>query len=225
MENKENILQISKSEQYRTIEELLERSRPNSIYYTLLMISVFIVAGGLLLNNGAIVIGGMLVTPVLTPILAVALGSVAVDLALIKRTMGLMLKSFGIIIAGSFVLAFVFGVSQEVGILENTFRAGVLYFIVALASGAAATFAWVRKDIAEVLPGIAIAVSLVPPLSLAGIQLSVFQFEVSRFYFIVFIFNLIGILLGSFVVFTLLKFSRVRDKLAKKTKELDGGTH
>ena len=73
-QNKDNILKMTKVDQYKTVEELLKKSESHSVYYTLLILSVCIVAIGLLLGNAAIVIGGMLVTPILTPILVIALG-------------------------------------------------------------------------------------------------------------------------------------------------------
>lgn len=218
-----NILEITKSEQYRTIDELFKRSEPNPVYYTLLILSAFIIACGLLLGSTAIVIGGMLVTPMLTPILTVALGIAVGELPAIKNIAGLIGKSVVIIIVSALVSALIFGMpqnTQDFKLLENTLRAAVLYFIVAFVSGIAATFAWTRKDVAEVLPGVAITVSLVPPLSSAGIWLSVLNFDLSRFYFLISFFNFVGIILGSFIVFSLLKFYKAEEKVAEKGKEI-----
>lgn len=218
-----NILKISRTEQYKTVDELFKRSESSSVYYTLLVLSAFIVVCGLLLNNLAIVIGGMLVTPMLTPVLLIALGIATGEFLVVKNTAILVLKSIGIIAASALIAALIFGQSPEAQgfkLLDNTLRAGVLYFIVALASGIAATFAWVRKDVAEILPGVAIAISLVPPLSSAGIWLSVFNLELSRFYFLVFLFNLLGVILGSFIIFALLKFYKAEEKVAEKAKEV-----
>jgi len=74
-ENEGDILKVTVFEQYRTVDELFKRSKANSVYYTLLVLSVLIITSGLLLNNGAIVIGGMLVTPMFTPILGEAIAN------------------------------------------------------------------------------------------------------------------------------------------------------
>ena len=215
------ILEITRTEQYKTIDELFKRSQSNTVYYTLLVLSIIIIASGLLVNNASIVIGGMLVTPVLTPILVIALGLVVGEVGAIKSVAVLMGRSFALIVVVSAILALLFGVSKSSQILENTFRAAVIYFVMAAASGAAATFAWIRKEIAEVLPGIAIAVSLVPPLSLVGIWLSVLDLATARFYFLVFFSNLVGIILGSFIVFSLLKFYKAEGKVLAKGKEIE----
>lgn len=209
-----NLLEISESEQYRTIDELLERSKPNATYYTLLVLSSLIIAVGLLLNSASVVIGGMLVTPVLIPVLAMALGISTGEIDFLrKEILALLGKSFVIILIGSFFIALIFGAPSNIYVFENTVKTAILYFIVALSSGIAATFAWTRKEISEVLPGISIAVSLVPPLSLIGISLSLLDFEIARFYFLVFLFNLLGITMGSLIVFSLLKFHKAGTRL------------
>jgi len=216
-----DILKVTTNEKYHTVEELFSRSKPGSFYYTLLLLSVLIISAGLLLENSAIVIGGMLVTPVLTPILLIALGINVGQPKVVTGVLSLMLKSFLLIIAVSLVMAFVFGVRENIYIFENTMRTAVLYFIVAASSGILATFAMARKEMSETLPGIAIAVSLVPPLSLVGIRLAGLDGDAARFYFLVFLFNLLGIIMGSLVVFSLLKFYKVEDKVVKEKEASD----
>lgn len=217
---KESILNVTKADQYKTIEELFERSHKNSVYYTLLILSAFIIASGLLLNNDAIVLGGMLVTPVLTPVLVISLGFAVGELEAVTSVLVLMLQSFLALIIGSFVLALIFGGPEEIKVFDNSMRTAVLYFIVAICSGIAATFAWTRKEVADVLPGVAIAVSLVPPLSLIGIYLAALNLDGARFYFLVFLFNFIGIFVGSLVVFTMLKFYRMEEKVHEETNDI-----
>lgn len=214
------LLSVSKAAQYHTVRELLDESKANAVYYTLLVLSSFIVACGLLLDNAAIVIGGMLVTPMLTPVLAVALSISVGEVAALRRVGILIGKSFLIVLGASVLLTLVFGLPQNVLTFENTVRTAVLYFVVALVSGVAATFAWARKEVAPVLPGIAIAVSLVPPISAVGIWLSALQFDAARFYFLVFLFNLFGIVMGSVIVFSLLKFYRTEKAIEEKEADL-----
>ncbi len=216
MAENQNDLALSSAAQYRTAQELIERSGAGATYYVLLTISSIIIASGLLLGNATIVIGGMLVTPVLTPLLAIALGLSVGEMPMIQRTSVLLLKSFAIVAAASFLMAIVLGASQPAFNLENDIRSAILYFIVALASGAAATIAWTRKELSDILPGVAIAVSLVPPMSLVGIWLSVLNFDAARFYFSVFLLNLFGIIIGSLVIFLMLKFYKTSEKIHKK---------
>lgn len=218
---KNAILKIKSKEKYKTIDELFTQSQPSSIYYTLLILSVFIVTCGLLLQNAPIVIGGMLVTPILTPILVVSMAISVAEIRALKGPLYLILKSTLAVIAFSTVITLIFGVDKIDQVFVNDLRTAVLYFIVAAASGVAATFAWVRKEVSDILPGVSIAVSLVPPLSLIGINLGTLQFDTARFYLIIYMLNLFGIIAGSLIIFSLLRFEKSRGVIMQKVKEFE----
>jgi len=215
----ENILQVTKAEQYRTVAELFQKSQPDSVFYTLLTLAVIIVSSGLLINNSFIVIGGMLVAPVLTPVMLAALGLAVGQTKPVKDGALLIIRSSLLIVVGGLVMSFVFGSNQHNLFFENTMRTAILYFIVAIASGVAATLAWTRKEIIDAVTGTAIALSLVPPLVLIGIRLGNLDFELARYYFLVFLFNLLGTLVGSLVTFTMLKFYKSEQKVVQEVKE------
>ena len=223
-EKKQQILKVTKTDQRKTVDELFAKSKPSSSYYTFLILATVIVAAGLLLENAFIVIGGMLVAPVLTPIFVTALGFAVGQGGPIKNASSLLIKSFFIVVLGSFILALIFGIREIGHAFENTTRTAMLYFLVAVAAGMAATFAWVKKENAEVLPGVAIAVSLVPPLSLVGIRLAAFDISLARYYFVIFLFNLFGMLVGSLIAFTLLKFYKSEKDVKREVKELEDET-
>lgn len=217
------ILEIKKSEQYKTVEELMAKSYPGSSYYTMLIISSLIIAAGILLNNSAVIIGGMLVAPVLTPILVVGLGLAIGDLKSIRIPLFLLLKSFVVVILSATFLSFLVDISEAPSIFKelDTIQTAFLYFIVATSTGVAATFAWTRREMFNVLPGVAIAVSLVPPLSLVGIGITILDLSLIRFYISVFVFNLIGVVVGSIVIFSLLKFHLSEKKLQKEAQAVE----
>jgi uncharacterized hydrophobic protein (TIGR00271 family) len=215
-----NILEIGKSEQYHTVDELIRRSHPNSVYYTFLVVSSVIITAGLLIDNTAIVIGGMLVTPVLTPILLFSLGLSILEFGAVRKAGFLMVVSFLIIIAISWVLATFLGSDKSISFLqEDPGKLFNIYFVVALASGVAATFAWARKEMTDVLPGVAMAVTLVPPAALIGISLNSAETYLAQYYLYIFLFNLMGLVVGSFLVYTLLKFYKTRREVEKEIEE------
>ena len=90
-----------------------------------------------------------------------------------------------------------------------------LYFLISLSAGAAATFAWSRKEMTDVLPGVAMAVSLVPPISLIGININ-YEAALVEFYIYIFVVNLIGLIIGSFIVYILLKFYNTKKEVEKE---------
>lgn len=220
----ETILEVEKGQQYRAINELIDESRPDSTYYLLLILSSVIIASGVLLANSAILIGGMLVTPVLTPILLVALGLVAGKQLLIKRTLIQIAKSMAIVFIVSLIMAVIFSIPSDSEffdstIFNNSLNAAFLYLVVAFASGIAATYAWVRKEVTNILPGISIAVSLVPPVSLIAVWMADGDFARARFFLLIFLFNLVGIVMGAMIVFSMQKFYRVDGLITKRLKE------
>lgn len=219
MDKNKKILQVSSADKYQTIDNLFEGLYSQSVYYTLLSLSAIIVASGILLSNTPIIIGGMLVTPLLTPILILALSMSVKSLDPIKKVARRLLISLAIVFGLSFLMALILGITSEVSTLGVTPRNMLLYFLVALASGIAATFAWVHKEISEIMPGVAIAVSLLPPLALMGVWLSAAEWGLVQFYTFVFIVNLVGIVLGSFIIFKLLNFEYTEKKVNKKSKE------
>jgi len=214
-----DILDIRNSDKYDTIEALFEKSTANSVYYTLLFLSSVIVASGLLLNNPAIVIGGILVAPLLTPILVIALGVSVGESKAIRSSLLLVLKSIFLVIFISFILSIIFGSDGGIFIFGDSLRLAGLYFIVAFVSGVAATFAWARKEVAEIMPGTSVSVSLMPPLAIVGIHLSNMDMVHLRLSLFVFLFNLVGIILGSMIVFSLLKFGKAEKIVEKEAQE------
>lgn len=217
---------ITKSDQYRAVNDLIIESNPGSNYYTLLVLSSVIIAAGLLLANSAILIGGMLVTPLLTPILLISLGVTLGRPYLLRKTSMIILRSVAVIFVVSFLFGLIFAVPEDREffssvIFNNSIAAAFLYFLVAFASGIAATFAWVRKKVTNMLPGISIAVSLVPPVSLVGIWLAQVDINNARFFLMVFLFNLIGIIMGSMIVFSMLKFYKTDDEVTANLNTLE----
>jgi len=83
----------------------------------------------------------------------------------------------------------------------------------------AATFAWARRELVDILSGTAIAVSLMPPLSLVGVAIAALNVEVIRFYLLVFIFNVLGVVIGSLIVFSLLKFHQTEKKVEREVAD------
>ena len=224
-ENKDGILSVNKSDRYVAISDLIEDSKSNGTYYMLLILSSIIIAAGVLLANSAILIGGMLITPVLSPILLIALSISAGKPMLLKNTIVFLIKSIALIIAISFISGLIFYTPENADfykstLFDNSLRAAFLYFLVAFTSGIAATFSWVRKGVNNVLPGISIAVSLVPPISMVGIWLATSESELMRFFLMVFLFNLFGIIMGGLIVFSMLRFYRSGNVISDKVDQL-----
>jgi uncharacterized hydrophobic protein (TIGR00271 family) len=215
----QNGLSLPKTTQVRVVKELVEASRLDFDFYLMLVLSAVVVSLGLLVDNVAVIIGGMLITPLLTPILNLSLGIIIYDILLLKRSLKVILQSLFIVIGVAFVTSFFFYNQETGGQISTRLISNVPYFLVAFSAGLAATFAWARKDMSAMLPGVAIAVSILPPLALVGIGISRVSVEIIRGSLVSFLLNLMGVVLGSAIIFALLNFHKSKKETIKKVKE------
>ena len=215
---------VTSRDQYRAVDELIERATPNANYYALLVLSSLVITAGILMGNNPIVIGGMLITPLLTPILVISLGITAGKPRVSASAARLVFQSLFFVVLGAFLMGFLFGQPSADPLVDDSMRTTLLYLIVAVVSGIAATYAWIKKEAFEALPGVAIAVSLVPPVSYVGVGLAAGNWDMARAFLIILLINIAGIIAGSMVVFSQFGFYRTRGlvelKAEAKEKEL-----
>lgn len=213
-----NVLQnkLIKRQNEEAVAELVLSSKLTTDYYILLVSSAVIVTAGLILDTPSVIIGGMVIAPLLTPILTTALGILLLDVRLLWRSIATTCMSLLIVFTSSYLLTLFFSPEQylTLEILSRT-ELNALYLIVAFFSGVGAAYAWARPKLSAVLPGIAVAVSLLPPLAVVGIGVMVNEFSVVQKAMRVFIFNWMGVVIGSFFVFLFLGFIGTRKKVNK----------
>ena len=145
-----------------------------SAFWTLLVLAAVIASAGVVADSTATVIGAMIVAPLMTPILGSALAIVLVDRRKVLDNLGLVVVGSALVI----VVGFAVGLMHLTPVLasNNSQVAGrvsptLIDLLAALATGAVGAFALVRSDVSDTLPGVAIAISLVPPLAVVGITL------------------------------------------------------
>ncbi len=212
-------------EQKRTTEKLIEESQADTDFYLLLSSSVFITTLGLLINNPIVVIGAMLVAPILFPILALGLGVVTSSGEAIRRAISILGRSIGVGVAISFVTAFLIrtnGFTEQLELLVNPDL--FIFFLISFAAGIVATFSWVDQKTALSFPGVAITVSLVPPLSAIGTALALLSTELFVGALLLFFVNLLGVVLASIMVFSFFGFSQVRAWQDERIREEAAGS-
>lgn len=176
-------------------------SVPSLSFHFLLALSGIIATLGLLANSVAVIIGAMIVAPLMGPIIGVAYAMVAGNRRLLRRSLLTLLTGTVLTVAISSVTAYLVGLktlSPEVLARVNPTS---IDLGVALAAGAAGAFANSRRHIADALPGVAIAVALVPPLSVVGIGLALGEQRVAMGALLLFATNLTGIVFSGGVVF------------------------
>jgi len=177
----------------------------------LLFLATVIATVGIISDSTATVIGAMIIAPLMLPIMATTA-------ALVMGQMGRAIQSGLLVITG---VASVIAVSWLMGVLypdvvsftdnsQITARISprLLDLIAALAAGAGGAFAMSRDDVADSLPGVAIAISLVPPLCVVGVSLAYSQWDAALGALLLFVTNALAILLAGGGVLALLGLAR-----------------
>ena len=192
---------------------LKENAKATSTYLLLMVLSTMLATLGLFLNSPAVVIGAMVLAPLMAPIITLSMGLQRSDSELSKQAFLTLLIGTFIALALSATMAYMFPVHTVTHEIQGRLNPSILDLLVAVISGVAGAFAHSRENIAKSLPGVAIAVALVPPLCVAGIGLGWMNQEIFLGAMLLYITNLAGIILAaglSFMVIGFAPFSRAK---------------
>jgi uncharacterized hydrophobic protein (TIGR00271 family) len=179
-------------------------------FAALIVLSTMIAAFGLISGSAAVVIGAMLVAPLMTPMLALAASLIYTET---KRFVGSVLM----IILGTATAVFVAWLVASISVSSLTAgdlqdeilvrtSPSLLDLGIAVAAGLAAGYVLTHKGSGSSLPGVAIAVALVPPLATAGITLRLGDGGLATGAMLLYVTNLIAIVLSAAVVMMLSGF-------------------
>jgi uncharacterized hydrophobic protein (TIGR00271 family) len=171
-------------------------------FAVMLALSVVIAVLGLSMNSDAVIIGAMLIAPLMTPLIGTAAALVmAWPRRLAQSALAVLAGSAGAV-GISFVLTWLLPAADRVltpAVLSRT-SPDLRDLVVALAAGAAGAYATAREDVSAALPGVAVAVALVPPLAATGFTLAVGRADLAGGAFLLFAANLVAIVLVGAVV-------------------------
>jgi len=186
-----------------------------------LIFAIFIASLGLNTNSTAVIIGAMLISPLMGPIIGMGYSMGVYDFDLLKES----LRNFLIMIVVSLVTSAIFFTlplisSTQSELLART-QPTTYDILIALFGGLAGMVAQTRKDrTGTVIPGVAIATALMPPLCTVGYGLATFQFKFMLGALYLFTINSIFIALASFIVTRVMKFQMIGELEPLKLKKL-----
>ena len=197
----------------KTVEDIRSDIEFSSINIWILICSIIVASIGLINNSPAVIIGAMLISPLMGPIRGIGYALSANDFkALIKS-----LKNFGIMVAASVLASYLFylitPIKSETSELLSRTKPHVLDILIAFFGGLAGVIATTVKNkttTITVVPGVAIATALMPPLCTVGYALAVgnWPYFIGAFY--LFLLNSVFICLSTFIVLRLLNFPKVK---------------
>ena len=187
----------------------------------ILICSIFVCSVGLNANSTAVVIGAMLISPLMGPILGVGLSIATNDIDTLKKSM----INLGTMLVLSLFTAFLFfrffPLHTETSELLGRVKPDIRDVFIAFFGGLALIIARTKKGtIATVIFGVAIATALMPPLCTAGYGLSQGNWEYFRGAMLLFIINTIFIALATFILLKFLRFPMVTYANSKRRRNI-----
>lgn len=185
----------------------------------ILACAIIVASVGLNVNSIPVIIGAMLISPVMGPILGMGLALGTYDVSLMKES----LKNFGIMVGISIVAASLFFLASPLDLNNPTellarTRPTVYDVLVALFGGAAGMLEQARKEKGTVLAGVAIATALMPPLCTIGYGVSTLNPTYIFGALYLFLINTVFIMLATFLTVKYLEFpsNEIDDDLLRR---------
>jgi len=188
-----------------------------------LVFAVIICSLGLNVNSAAVVIGAMLVSPIMGPIIGMGFGLATTDLTLVKKALYnyLFAGTVGLIASTLYFSLTPIDVAQTEMLARTS--PNIYDVLIAFFGGLAGIIAIASKMKGNVIPGVAIATALMPPLCTAGYGLATLQLEFFLGAFYLFFINTVFISLATLLTARILKFPQkenLDNRIAKRTNRV-----
>ncbi len=185
-----------------------------------LVCSIFIASIGLNTNSPAVIIGAMLISPLMGPILAIGLALGTNDMRLLRRA----LMNFTIMVVVSLITSTLYFLITPISDLQTEIlartRPTLLDAAIAIFGGIAGIIGVSRRNRGNVIPGVAIATALMPPLCTAGYGLATLQWQFFIGAAYLFILNSIFIALATFLIIRVLHFPMAKEMDPKRRQRV-----
>lgn len=185
-----------------------------------LIFAIIISSIGLNMNSTAVIIGAMLISPLMGPIMGVGLSIGINDFELLKKSVRNLFVAAAISIITSFLYFTITPLHEASSELLARTTPSLWDVIIAFTGGLAGIVAGTRKEKSNVIPGVAIATALMPPLCTAGYGLATGQW----FYFLgalyLFFINSLFICMATFLIVKHLRFHKVQFETSEKEKKI-----
>ena len=202
-------------------KNLYENNKVGIDYYLLSALSAIIATLGLLIDSPAVVIGGMLISPLFYPAITLSMAAVRGNTKKFEQSIYNLLKAVLIIVALSFLVSYLVPTNGITNEIASRTEPNLLHLFIALFSGAAGAVAIIYPRVSTSLVGILVAAALVPPLGVAGFGIANFDPQIIAGALLLFIANLLSIAFMGIIVFYIFgftpKYNKNAQKIIKKT--------
>lgn len=199
-------LRQEKEDEEETIESLKKGVEFRGTNLWVLIFAIFLASLGLNTNSTAVIIGAMLISPLMGPIMGFGLGLGITDFDLVKRSLRSYLTAtlFSVVTATIYFL--ISPISEAQSELLARTSPTIYDVLIAFFGGLAGIVAGSTKSKGNVIPGVAIATALMPPLCTAGFGLATGNLSYFLGAFYLYFINTVFISLSTYIVVRVLKY-------------------
>lgn len=212
-------LMPDKEEEHDIIDQISSGVSFRGANLWILIFAIFIASLGLNVNSTAVIIGAMLISPLMGPIIGMGLAVGTNDLNLLKRAA----KNYGVATLISVLTATLYFLLTPLSEAQSELLARTsptLYdVLIAFCGGAAGIIALCTRGKGNVIPGVAIATALMPPLCTAGFGLATGHWLYFLGAFYLFFINTVFIALATFGGVRLMHFHRQKFKSTEQARK------
>jgi len=195
-------------EEYRELfVSLRESATVTSAFQVLMVLSVLLALAGMYANSAPVIIGAMVLAPLMSPIVSMAMGLARTDVALIRMSLRTLMVGIAWGLAWAVLVSWAMPLDIPTTEMKSRMSPTLLDLFVAVISGIAGAYASAKEEVAKSLAGVAIAVALVPPLSVVGIGLGWGDWDMAGGAALLLVTNLVGIALAAAATFLVLGFA------------------
>ena len=170
--NKYFNLQFERADDATIAKRLIGGAKIKGPALVTLILSIFIASIGLNMNSTAVVIGAMLISPLMGPILATGFGFATLNFTVVKSAILRLSLQITIAVLASALYFYISPVQTVTSELLARTEPNIFDVFIAIFGGLAGIIGQTRKTLDNVIPGVAIATALMPPLCTAGYGLA-----------------------------------------------------
>ena len=187
----------------------------------ILICSIFVASVGLNADSTAVVIGAMLISPLMGPILGIGMSIAINDIDTLRKSLINLVTMLVLSLLTAFLFFYLFPLSQDNSELLGRVKPDIRDVLIAFFGGLALIIARTKKGtVASVIFGVAIATALMPPLCTAGYGLSQGNFDYFFGAMYLFTINTIFIALATFLVLKILRFPMLKYANSQRRKNI-----
>ena len=211
-------LRQEKEDEQETIESLKKGVEFRGTNLWVLIFAIFLASLGLNTNSTAVIIGAMLISPLMGPIMGFGLGLGITDFELVKRSLRNYLTATVFSVVTATIYFLISPISEAQSELLARTSPTIYDVLIAFFGGLAGIVAGSTKSKGNVIPGVAIATALMPPLCTAGFGLATGNLSYFFGAFYLYFINTVFISLSTYIVVRVLKYPN-KEFLNKKREQ------